>query len=70
MGLTILLVMMMGMNTNMHLVEDTAMSEEDIRNLIAAEILAHERRVGFISGVLGVLWLLANVGVVVWLVVR
>jgi hypothetical protein len=46
------------------------MSEEDIRNLIAAEILAHERRVGFISGVLGVLWLLANVGVVVWLVVR
>jgi len=46
------------------------MSEEDIRALVAAEILAHERRVGFISGVLGVLWLLANVGVVVWLVVR
>ena len=46
------------------------MSEDEVRALVAAEILAHERRVGFISGVLGVLWLLANVGVVVWLVVR
>jgi hypothetical protein len=46
------------------------MTETEIREIIAAEILAHERRVGFISGVIGTLWLLANVGVVVYLFLR
>jgi hypothetical protein len=42
------------------------MTESEVRDLIAAEILAHERRVGFVSGVIGTVWLLANVGIVFW----
>jgi hypothetical protein len=45
------------------------MTESEVRALVAAEILAHERRVGFVSGVIGPVWLLANVGVV-FLVLR
>jgi hypothetical protein len=46
------------------------MSESEIRQLIASEILAHERRGGFVSGVIGTVWLLANFGVVYWIVVK
>lgn len=42
------------------------MTSKEVEELIHAAILAHERRVGFISGVIGGLWLAANVGVVWW----
>jgi hypothetical protein len=46
------------------------MDEAEVRQLIASKIQAHERRVGFISGVIGTIWLLANVGVVYWVLTR
>jgi hypothetical protein len=46
------------------------MTESEIRALVAAEILAHERRVGFVSGVIGTVWLIVNIGVVFWVLVK
>jgi len=46
------------------------MTESEVRELVASEILAHERRVGFVSGVIGTVLLLANFGVVYWIVVK
>lgn len=44
------------------------MSEEDVKSLISTAIISHERRVGFISGVIGGVWLSANVAVLLWVV--
>ena len=46
------------------------MTDSEVRELIQSAILAHERRVGFISGIIGGLWFAANIGVVAWLLFR
>jgi hypothetical protein len=42
------------------------MTESEINDRINAAILAHERRVGFISGVIGGVWLSLNVSVLLY----